>query len=166
MTDKYLNGRVNIKTTDTNALFSMYDRIPAHQCVSFRNPTEGLWEDTQLSKLFFGENNINNLQKQIQLGVLNLSKGQYHIGYQDCDTLKVIMRSTFLQYSSNMKKNINEQVSNLNKMVLDYCIPQVYSEAQGYLKYIDDASTLVVPIAHPTYSSTDKTLEFKTWFGN
>jgi hypothetical protein len=54
----------------------------------------------------------------------------------------------------------------LNKIVLNYCIQQVYGEAQGYLKYIDDASTLVVPIAHPVMSNnTDRTLELKTWFG-
>jgi hypothetical protein len=35
------------------------------------------------------------------------------------------------------------------------------------LKYIDDASTLVVPIAHPVMANnTDRTLELKTWFGN
>jgi len=49
--------------------------------------------------------------------------------------------------------------------VLDYCIQQVYSEAQGYMKYVDDVSTLVVPIAHPVQASnTDRTIEFKSWF--
>ena len=33
MENKYNNGRVNIKTTDTNQLFQMYDKIPANQCV-------------------------------------------------------------------------------------------------------------------------------------
>jgi hypothetical protein len=41
----------------------------------------------------------------------------------------------------------------------------VYGEAQGYMKYIDDVSTLVVPIAHPVMAkNTDKRLEFKSWF--
>ena len=60
-----------------------------------------------------------------------------------------------------------QQIEELNKIVLNYCIQQVYGEAQGYLKYIDDASTLVVPIAHPVMANnTDRTLELKTWFGN
>jgi hypothetical protein len=75
------------------------------------------------------------------------------------------MRSVFLQNSSNLPNNIPEQIENLNKMVLNFCIQQVYSEAQGYMKYIDDASTLVVPIAHPIMAdNTDRELVLKPWF--
>jgi hypothetical protein len=50
-------------------------------------------------------------------------------------------------------------------MVLNYCIQQVYSEAQGYMKYINDVSTLAVPISHPVMANnTDRELEFKSWF--
>jgi hypothetical protein len=77
------------------------------------------------------------------------------------------MRSVYLQYSANQPNNVTQQIEELNKIVLNYCIQQVYGEAQGYLKYIDDASTLVVPIAHPVMANnTDRTLELKTWFGN
>jgi hypothetical protein len=161
------NGRINIMSPDTKSLFKMYDKIPANQCVTLRNPTEGLWDDTILSKVFFSRENIQILQNGIRAGVFHISKKQYIIGEQDCDSLKVIMRSVFLQNAANLPTNITEQVENLNKMVLDFCIPQVYSEAQGYLKYIDDASTLVVPISHPVMSNTsDKTLEFKKWFSD
>lgn len=166
MENKYSNGRVNIKTTDTNSLFQMYDKIPANQCVTFRSPTEGLWNDTQLSKAFFSQENIGIIQNGIRAGVYNRSNGQYTIGPQDCDVLKIIMRSIFLQYSANQLNNIVHQVDELNKMVLNYCIQQVYSEAQSYIKYIYDASTLVVPIAHPVMAdNNDRQLEFKTWFG-
>ena len=94
-----------------------------------------------------------------------MSNGQYEIGQQDCDTLKIIMRSIFLQYSANKPTNIYEQVNELNKMVLDYCVQQVYSEAQGYMKYVNDVSTLVVPISHPvSVSKNDRQLELKSWF--
>jgi hypothetical protein len=160
------NGRVDIKSPNTNNLFAMYDKIPANQCVTFRNPTEGLWDETYLSSAFFSQQNIQILQNGIRAGVFHRSNGQYVIGPQDCDSLKIIMRSVYLQYSANQPKNITQQVEELNKIVLNYCIQQVYGEAQGYLKYIDDASTLVVPIAHPVMSNnTDRTLELKTWFG-
>jgi hypothetical protein len=159
------NGRINIKTPNTSNLFKMYDKIPANQCVTFRNPTEGLWSSNTLSNEFFSLNNINYLQNGIRSGVYRRSNKQYVIGPQDCDTLKIIMRSIFLQYSSNLPNNIQQQVDELNKMVLEYCIEQVYSEAQGYLKYVDDVSTLVVPIAHPIMTSqNDRQLELKSWF--
>jgi hypothetical protein len=75
------------------------------------------------------------------------------------------MRSIFLQYSANQPNNITQQVEELNKLVLEYCIQQVYSEAQGYITYVNDASTLVVPIERPVMTSTnDRQLELKSWF--
>jgi hypothetical protein len=159
------NGRVDIKSPDTSSLFKMYDKIPAHQCSTFRNPTEGLWNETQLSSTFFSQQNIQVLQNGIRAGVYRKSNGQYTIGPQDCDSLKIIMRSIFLQNAANKLTNIAEQVNELNKIVLNYCIPQVYGEAKGYMKYIQDVSTLAVPIAHPVMSKpNDKELEFKRWF--
>jgi hypothetical protein len=159
------NGRVNIKTPNSSKLFDLYDKIPANQCVTFRNATQGLWNDTPLSLAFFSYENIKILQNGLRAGVYKRSNGQYLIGEQDCDSLKIIMRSVFLQHSSNLPINISEQINELNKIVLDYCIQQVYSEAQGYMKYVDDVSTLVVPIAHPVQASnTDRQLELKSWF--
>jgi hypothetical protein len=75
------------------------------------------------------------------------------------------MRSVFLQNSANQPNNITQQIAQLNKIVLEYCIQQVYSEAQGYMKYINDASTLVVPISHPVMANdNDRQLELKPWF--
>ena len=159
------NGRVDIKTPNTSNLFQMYDKIPANQCTTYRDATEGILDETQLSTLFFSKENIQILQNGIRSGVYHRSNGQYIIGNQDCDALKIIMRSMFLQHSSNQNKNVSQQIIQLNKMVLDYAIQQVYGEAQGYLKYIDDASTLVVPLAHPVMASnTDRELYFKGWF--
>jgi len=163
--NKTTNGRVDIKTPNTSDLFKMYDKIPANQCVTFRNPTEGLWDETRLSIAFFSKQNIQILQNGIRAGVYKKSNGQYTIGPQDCDSLKIIMRSVYLQYAANQLANIPEQINELNQMVLNYCVQQVYSEAQGYMKYIDDASTLVVPIAHPIMAdNTDRQLFLKSWF--
>jgi len=159
------NGRVDIKTPNTSTLFEMYDKIPANQCATFRNATEGLWDSSSLSNAFFSQENIKIIQNGIRAGVYHRSNSQYTIGDQDCDSLKIIMRSVFLQHSANQLSNISNQIKELNKIVLDYCIQQVYSEAQGYMKYIDDVSTLVVPIAHPVMASqNDRQLELKKWF--
>ena len=160
------NGRVNIATPDLNKLFQMYDKNPAKQCSSaLRNATEGLWENTPLSNAFFSQQNVQMLQNGIRAGVYQKSNQQYIIGTQDYDSLKTVMRSVFLQNSSNMPTNITQQIQALNQMVLNYCIQQTYSEAQGYMKYISDVSTLVVPIAHPVMASNnDRQLELKSWF--
>ena len=163
--NKKNNGRIDIKSPNTNNLFKMYDKMPVNQCATFRDPTEGLWTQTPLSQAFFSQQNILIIQNGIRAGVYKMSNQQYVIAPQDCDSLKIIMRSVFLQHSLNKPNEYQSQIVELNKIVLDYCVKQVYSEAQGYVKYIDDASTLVVPIAHPVLSSTnDKQLELKPWF--
>jgi hypothetical protein len=165
MNCKPSNGRVDINGPKTTDLFQMYDKIPVNQCATFRNPTEGLWDNTDLSNTFFSHNNIRIIQNGIRAGVYKKSNGQYVISDQDGDTLKIIMRSVYLQHAANQPNNVTQQVIELNKIVLNYCIQQVYSEAQGYIKYLDDASTLVVPIAHPIMAdNTDRELEFKSWF--
>jgi hypothetical protein len=162
---KVNNGRIDIKSPNTSALFEMYDKIPANQCTTFRNATEGLWTENNLSRAFFSQQNIQIIQNGIRAGVYKRSNGQYLIGPQDCDSLKIIMRSIYLQHAANQINNISQQILELNNMVLEYCIQQVYSEAQGYMKYINDVSTLVVPISHPIDAdNTDRVLEFKKWF--
>ena len=161
----YSNGRVDIKSPKTTDLFQLYDKIPVNQCATFRNPTEGLWDKNLLSEAFFSKENMVIIQNGIRAGVHKMSNGQYVIGNQDCDILKIIMRSIFLQNAMNQPNDITGQIVQLNKLVLDYSIPQVYGEVQSYYKYLNDVGTMYTPIAHPVMAQQhDKQLEFKTWF--
>jgi hypothetical protein len=163
--NKSSNGRVNIFQPKTVDQFQMYDKIPVNQCATFRNPTQGLWNNTNLSDMFFSGKNICIIQNGIREGVYKRSNGRFIISNQDEDTLLIIMRSIFLQHSTNQPTNINDQVENLNKKVWDYAIPQVYGEAQGYKQYLVDASTMYTPISPPILSkNNDKQLILKDWF--
>jgi hypothetical protein len=167
---KSSNGRIDIinktQTPDISNLFAMYDKIPANQCATFREPTLGQWDETPLSRTFFSKENIQIIQNGIRAGVYKRSNGQYTIGNQDCDSLKIIMRSVFLQHAANQSINISGQIEELNKIVLDYCIHHVYSEAQGYMKYLYDVSTLAVPIAPPVLETQKDKYDYKmpNWF--
>lgn len=160
------NGRVNIMSPDTNALFAMKDKIHAGgENTDFRQAMTGNWYDTKLSNAFFSGQNIQALQNGLRAGVYKRSNGQYLIGEQNPDDLKIVMRSIFLQYSRNEADNIPSQIAALNKLVLDYAIGQVYGEAEGYMKYRQDASTMYEPIAQPVMSTVnDKQLVLKKWF--
>ena len=163
--NKLLNGRIDIKTPNTSTLFEMYDKIPANQCATFRNPTEGLWDETYLSKGFFSQQNIQIIQNGIRAGVYKKSNGNYIIGEQSYDELKIVMRSIFLQSSTNLPTNIREQIEALNQLVVEYCVKQIYSEAQSYINYKHDVSTMYTPIDRPVQADyNNKTLELKHWF--
>jgi|UniRef100_A0A6C0EUZ5 hypothetical protein len=159
------NGRVDINGPRMKDLFQMYDKIPVNQCATYRDPTAGIWDNTALSDGFFSSKNITIIQNGIRTGVYKRSNGQYTISNQDEDTLKIIMRSIFLQHAANQPTHVNKQIYELNRMVWDYCIPQVYGEAQGYHKYISDASTMYKPMAPPILAkNNDKQLILKPWF--
>ena len=163
--NKVSNGRIDIQSPDTRSLFNMYDKIPAHQCTTYRNPLEGQWDDSTLSNAYFSKENIQIIQNGIRAGVYKQSNNQYIVAPQDCDSLKIVMRSIFLQYSANLPGNISGQIEALNQIVLNFCIQQVYSEAKGYMKYLSDASNMYVPIAHPILAKDDdKELILKPWF--
>ena len=159
------NGRVNIAQINMNKQFDLYDKIPIKETTSFSNALQGNWEKSNLSIAYFSKQNIQIIQNAIRAGVYKMSKEQYLIGTQSVDTLKIIMRSVFLQNSANMQSHITQQIEALNKIVSEYCSKQIYGEAQGYLTYLHDASTLVVPIQRPVMSNTkNKTLELKPFF--
>lgn len=159
------NGRVNIISPDTNALFAMKDKIQAGENMDFRQAMTGNWYDTKLSDAFFSGQNIQALQNGLRAGVYKRSNNQYLISEQSPDELKIVMRSIFLQYSRNEAQGIPSQIAALNKLVLDYAIGQVYGAAEGYMKYKQDASTMYDPIAHPVMSAVkDKQLVLKKWF--
>jgi hypothetical protein len=104
--NKSSNGRIDIlNPPDISNLFAMYDKIPANQCTSLRNATIGQWDETQLSRAFFSEQNIQIIQDGIRAGVYKKSNGQYTVGPQDCEAIKIIMRSTFLSYATNLFLN-------------------------------------------------------------
>lgn len=157
-----------VQPPDISVLFSMYDKVPAHQCITYRDPLSNQLENTQLSNAYFSADNIRIVQNGIRAGVHRMSNGQYLVGEQNCAPLKIIMRSVFLQNSKNLPHNIPEQIGALNKLVVDHCVPSVYSEALGYLNYLRDASTLAVPMALPVVVSERGTKmgELPSWMGD
>ena len=87
------NGRVNIlESVNTSNVFKLYDRIPIDQkTTSYRNALTGNLETNILSRAFFSAKNIIVLQNSIINGVFKSSNGRFQIGFQDEDTLKIIM---------------------------------------------------------------------------
>ena len=91
-----------------------------------------------------------------------MSEEKYVIAPQNIDTIKIIMRSIYLQYAEHKPEDITEQVERLNKFVLEYAVPNVYNELIGYLKYCRDQSTLVTPIDLPVQTDREfRQLEMK-----
>jgi hypothetical protein len=143
---------------------ALYDR-PVQNTSSYKEAMQGNWTNTPLSVAFFSSSNQQILQNGLRAGVYRMSQGKYVIGQQSSDDLKIVMRGIYLQYSLNSPDNLTGQIQRLNDLVLNYCVPKIYSEAKGYLTYLKDASTLVIPLSTPINTvAYDKTLELKPFF--
>jgi hypothetical protein len=161
------NGRINIiDNSDPNIRFKMTEKIATkNKATEYREAITGLQEDNLLAKVFFSQGNIQILQNGLRAGVYEMSDNKIVVPPQNVDNLKIIMRSIYLQYAKHsVGQNITKEVEKLNKYVLDYAVKSVYNEAQGYLNYCRDQSTLVMPLEHPHQIDRDfKHLEWKQW---
>jgi hypothetical protein len=162
-----LNGRVNLlDPQSTDVMFKMQERIAIkNRTTEYREALSGIWENNILGDTFFSKANIQIIQNGLRAGVYTMSNNEFVIAPQNIDTLKIIMRSIYLQYAEHYPDNIREQVERLNKLVLDYAVPTVYKETIGYVKYCEDQSTLVTPLEIPRHHDRQyKQLELKPWF--
>ena len=161
------NGRVNLMEEPDPAIqFQIAEKVAIkNKAIEYRGAIAGEWEENMLSKVFFSAGNMQILQNGIRAGVYKMSKQQFTVLPQNPDTLKIIMRSIYMQYSQHLSTGVTAQVERLNKLLLEYAVPNTYNEAVGYIKYREDISTLAVPFYLPTkidrdYKDLDSSREF------
>lgn len=121
-------------------------------------------ERSPLSDAFFSRKNFDRLQEAIQAEVYRASgPKKYRIDKQDTDELKTVARGLYLQYAKHSPHNIEGQVTELNKMVVDWCYPRILSEIDAYFHYLNDISHLPVPLPQPVHLSSagTRSLPFK-----
>jgi hypothetical protein len=140
------------------------DAISGHNNFNFVNQKNKITENptnitsrnqscTRLSDLYFSNDNINILQYGIRNKILNESNGEIYIGRQSDDELKIIMRSIYYQYGKNQKDNIIGQIRELNEKVLEWSIPRIITNLKQYNKYIQDISSMPVPLERSQLTS-------------
>ena len=158
--EKY-NGRVQIMEPPAEILFNMQERINVrNKETNFREPLHE--ESNMLKTVFFCAENVAIIQNGIKSGVFERSKQSIHIPNQNTDTLHIIMYSIYADHAKHQANDITGQVEELNKLVLDYAVNNVYNEAVAYTKYLHDQSTLVVPFARSMQTDRDhKHMEHK-----
>jgi len=104
---------------------------------------------SRLSLIFFSEDNIDRIQNEMRYQVWIQSGKKYVIEKQSPIELEIIMRAIFLQYSLNQDKDFGKQINYLNKLVLSYCIPNIMTEVEQYLGYLDNVQKLPNPLPLP-----------------
>jgi len=112
----------------------------------------GIQTDSDVSVIFFSLRNVEQIQAGIRYSVNQRTKKT--IAAQDTDQLKIIMRSIYLQYSQNLSNNVGQQVTILNKKVIDYSVPQIITNMEQYYSYLKDITTQPQYMTHPVNVSS------------
>jgi len=156
-----LNGLVNAFDNVPNLL--SIERNVTKNTENPQNITSRNTNCTAVSAMFFSVDNIELLQMGIRNKILNDTNGQYHIGRQSDDELKIIMRSIYFQHSKNQPTNVKEQVRDLNTRVIEWSVPQILTNLKQKEKYIYDISKLPEPLERSVLPSQkgSRTLEYK-----
>lgn len=132
-------GRMgNLETTKSYPQFELFQENHKGPERNFNDSLYGIMESSVPARVFFSEKNINNIQQKIINNVFNESQGKIKIGRQSDSELKIVMRSVFLQHGQNLNSKIQEQIAQLNKIVLNYCVENVLIGAIGHANYIRD----------------------------
>lgn len=144
------SGRMpDLQTNSSYPQFNLYQENHKGPEQDFYDSLQGIMENSILAKVFFSKKNIDNLQQKMINGVFNKSEGKIRIGRQSDDELKIVMRSIFLQDGQNMDCKIQEQISQLNRKVLEYCVENVLVGAVGHVNYIRDLNKTIDTIPNP-----------------
>lgn len=158
------NGLVDIAILqDPDAMFRMHERVNIrNKPTEYSEALNGDIECNVLAQVYFSAENMQIIQNGLRANVYKLSGGKINIPNQNIDNLKIIMRGIYMEYAEHYPKDIKGQVERLNQLVLDYAVPNVYSEAVSYFQYLIDSSVLPLPIDRPLPNDrTYKSLEFR-----
>lgn len=167
MADLQSVGRINISGNFHEDIGKVpgfqYETAPISTAVM--DGIRGNWEPNALNQTFFSQANFQIIQNKIRYEVYQ-ETGKV-IDPQSTDDLFMIMRAIYLTYGRNLPHKISEQIQELNNYVSDWCVPKIAAEVGMYGQYLNDISTLPVPLSHPVNQSSagSKSLPFKPPFG-
>ena len=116
----------------------------------------GVLEETLLSKYFFSDDNVMNIQKLIRFEFFKEKNKK--IAYQSNIILLTIMRGIYLKYSNAADKTLEKiqlQIQKLNGLVVQYSLSKMYSNYDMHMHYLNDKSKLPLPIEMPKESFTN-----------
>ena len=151
-------GRVSISEGQGNIQVPGFDYPTKAPSNAGSGGIRGNLERSVLNQAYFSAANFQIIQNKIRRAVYDKS-GEI-IDPVGTDDLFMVMRAIYLWYGRNLDEDIPGQIATMNKLVLDYAVPYTFNEAVGYMKYMEDVSTLATPFDLPTKIDKDyKNLE-------
>ena len=111
-----------------------------------------------LKDIFFSDENIELINKQIILSIWKRTNKAYKIGFQSKDNLLVVMQYIFLEYAKHLPYDIKGQIRDLNCRVVGEILPTIITNFEQKLGYLRDIEKRQPLVELPKSTTSDRTL--------
>jgi hypothetical protein len=111
-----------------------------------------------LKDMFFSDENIELINKQIVLTIWKKTNNTYKVGFQNKENLLVIMQYVFLENAKHLPYNIKNQIKDLNCQVVGEILPTIITNFEQKLGYLRDIEKRQPLLDLPKSSTSDRTL--------
>lgn len=91
-----------------------------------------------LENVYFSDENIDLINKQIILSVWKKTNYEYKIKFQSKEQLLIVMRYVFSEYAKYLPYNIKQQIIDLNCITVGEIIPNIITNCKQHIDYIKD----------------------------
>lgn len=93
-----------------------------------------------LEELFFSDENMDLINKQLILSVFKKTNGEYKISEQSKESLLIVMRFVFIEYARHLPYNITQQIRELNCIVVGELVPTLVTNVSQKIAYLKEIS--------------------------
>lgn len=115
---------------------------------------KGIASESELSKLYFSDENFKRLQKMIRKEVFARTNGEFRLDTdQEKLDLFIVMKAVYIEYARFLPDQIVRQVKRLNEKVISEITPGIITELRQYYGYLKEINKPLSPIARPLNAS-------------
>lgn len=111
---------------------------------------KSIQSDSEMSRIFFSDENIKRIQKLIKREIFKKTKGEYRLDVdQDQQDLFIVMRAIYIENCRNLPGQTIRQVKRMNMKVIEQVIPSMITEIKQYYGYLKEINKPLDPISRP-----------------
>lgn len=115
-------------------------------------------DDSILKDIFFSDENIELINKQIILTIWKKTNKTYKVAFQNKDNLLIVMQYVFFENAKHLPYNIKGQIKDLDCQVVGEILPIIITNFEQKLGYLRDIEKRQPLLDLPKSSTVDKTL--------
>ena len=112
-----------------------------------------------LELIYFSDENIELINKQLILSVYKNSNKTYKIGNQSTIALTIVMRYIFIEFSKNLLFDIKNQIKELNCRVINELVPKILTEVSQRINYLKEINAPRKILEYPVNVHKSKSLK-------